>query len=137
LYDGLVVQCKSLQMPFVDVATFLEQDTGKYGVIIDALFGFSFKGPPRPPFDEILAKLSAVTGPMLVAVDIPSGWHVEDGDQAGSGLRPSMLISLTAPKLCARHFKVLSECSSRNGPSLIILASPFNDLSPLVITSTT
>lgn len=42
--------------------------------------------------------------PPIVAVDIPSGWHVEQGDESGEGLRPDMLVSLTAPKLCARHF---------------------------------
>jgi len=33
-----------------------------------------------------------------------SGWHVEDGDTAGDGLQPEMLISLTAPKRAARLF---------------------------------
>ena len=42
---------------------------------------------------------------MLVAIDCPSGWHVEDGDSAGVGLQPDMLISLTAPKRGARHFQ--------------------------------
>ena len=42
--------------------------------------------------------------PAVVAVDIPSGWHVEKGDETGEGLRPDMLVSLTAPKLCAHHF---------------------------------
>ena len=41
----------------------------------------------------------------LVAVDVPSGWHVEDGPREGvPNLQPDMLVSLTAPKLCARHF---------------------------------
>lgn len=31
-------------------------------------------------------------------------WDVEHGDAGGNGLRPDMLVSLTAPKLCARHF---------------------------------
>ena len=38
-------------------------------------------------------------------MDVPSGWHVEAGDESGQGLRPDMLVSLTAPKLCARHFQ--------------------------------
>ena len=33
-----------------------------------------------------------------------SGWHVEDGDIAGDGLQPEMLVSLTAPKRAARLF---------------------------------
>lgn len=33
------------------------------------------------------------------------GWHVEEGDTSGKGLQPDTLISLTAPKKCAAHFK--------------------------------
>lgn len=43
--------------------------------------------------------------PPIVAVDAPSGWHVENGDESGDGLRPEMLISLTAPKLGSKHFE--------------------------------
>jgi pyridoxamine-phosphate oxidase len=39
-----------------------------------------------------------------VSVDIPSGWHVENGDTEGTGLLPDMLVSLTAPKRCAKLF---------------------------------
>ena len=40
----------------------------------------------------------------VVAVDMPSGWDVEKGDSNGLGLKPDMLISLTAPKKCSSHF---------------------------------
>lgn len=42
--------------------------------------------------------------PTIASVDCPSGWHVDNGDESGDGLRPDMLISLTAPKNGARHF---------------------------------
>lgn len=38
-------------------------------------------------------------------MDIPSGWHVENGKTDECNFEPSLLISLTAPKLCAKHFK--------------------------------
>lgn len=38
------------------------------------------------------------------SVDIPSGWDVETGPPEG-GIQPEMLISLTAPKKSAEHFK--------------------------------
>ena len=55
----------------------------------------------------------------MVSVDVPSGWHVENGasyiedlDQTDiepgmkiPALEPDCLISLTAPKMCARSFK--------------------------------
>ena len=36
------------------------------------------------------------------SVDIPSGWDVETGPGDGKTLKPSLLISLSAPKLCAQ-----------------------------------
>ncbi len=81
-------------------------------VILDAIFGFSFSGgSPRSPFDVILQDLAkkeeGIPTPAIVSVDIPSGWDVEMGPPTGEGsLRPDMLVSLTAPKLCAKHFEV-------------------------------
>ena len=94
-----------------------------FDVVIDAMFGFSFKGAPRPPFDDIIAILnrdqalpsssslasSSSPGLRILSVDIPSGWDVEAGDLTGKGLRPDVLVSLTAPKLCAKQ---LSSSSS-------------------------
>ncbi|KAF8111943.1 hypothetical protein N665_0070s0013 [Sinapis alba] len=105
LYTGLVTQLESLSVPFVSVDD-LPQDLSKdFDVIIDAVFGFSFHGAPRPPFDDIIRRLlSLQKRPVIVSVDIPSGWHVEEGDHEGGGIKPDMLVSLTAPKLCAKSF---------------------------------
>ena len=73
-------------------------------VILDAIFGFSFKPPIRPPFDEILPILNSIRLP-IVSVDIPSGWDVEKGNVLGVGLRPNVLISLTAPKEGVKDFR--------------------------------
>lgn len=105
LYSGLVKQLEALAIPFLEVEQALELDAD---VVIDAMFGFSFKGEPRPPFDSILARLAgADDGPPIVSVDIPSGWQVEQreiGDREKL-IRPDMLVSLTAPKVCARLFQ--------------------------------
>jgi len=86
-------------------------------VILDAIFGFSFKPPVRAPFDEVLPLLTQSKLP-IVSVDIPSGWDVEGGrpsdplpGPSGSGgkqidaLDPDVLISLTAPKEGVREYK--------------------------------
>ena len=53
----------------------------------------------------MLEALAATTAP-LVSVDTPSGWHVERGPpDAGAVLRPAVLVSLTAPKMCAACFR--------------------------------
>lgn len=40
-------------------------------------------------------------------LSLPSspGWDVEKGDMQGDGLKPELLISLTAPKECAKFFQ--------------------------------
>lgn len=73
-------------------------------VVLDAIFGFSFKPPVRSPFDGALPLITA-SGLPIVSVDIPSGWDVEKGNAAGVGLSPDVLISLTAPKEGSRGFK--------------------------------
>ena len=75
-----------------------------YHLIVDALFGFSFKPPVRPEFLDIMSRLSE-TKTAVASIDVPSGWDVEHGDINALGLKPDMLISLTAPKKCSSCFK--------------------------------
>lgn len=43
-----------------------------YNLVIDAIFGFSFKGAVREPFGSILDVLKKTTAP-IASIDIPSG----------------------------------------------------------------
>lgn len=43
-----------------------------YGLVVDAIFGFSFTGAVREPFGSILNTLERVTVP-VASIDIPSG----------------------------------------------------------------
>lgn len=43
-----------------------------YELVVDAIFGFSFKGDVREPFHSILSVLSGLTVP-IASIDIPSG----------------------------------------------------------------
>ncbi len=72
-------------------------------VVVDSVFGFSFSGVVRPPFDKLIVAMKDSRAP-IVSVDIPSGWDVDKGNPSEEGLNPSMLVSLTAPKLSSRHF---------------------------------
>lgn len=108
LYQGLVTQMESLGIPFVSVEDVLNASLeSQADIVIDGLFGFSFKGAPRPPFDGLIQAMAAVgrQGSCVVAaIDVPSGWNVEEGDTTKIRFCPQMLISLTAPKLCAKNF---------------------------------
>ncbi|CAI0447945.1 unnamed protein product [Linum tenue] len=67
------------------------------------MFGFSFHGN-YSIYCSLLISIVVIRTPAVVSVDIPSGWHVEEGDVNGGGMKPDMLVSLTAPKLGAKNF---------------------------------
>lgn len=113
LYTGLVTQLESLGVPFLSAEDLPVDLSNDFDILVDAMFGFSFHGTPRSPFDDLIRKLVASLQiriqthqklPSIVSIDIPSGWHVEEGDVSGEGIQPDMLVSLTAPKLCAKKF---------------------------------
>jgi len=107
LYINLVNQCTMMDIPFLDTIppeVILDTD---YKVLVDAVFGFSFRPPVRESFVPLLTALSKSNTP-IAAIDIPSGWHVEKGppkDDLIPYLKPDLLISLTAPKKCAQFFQ--------------------------------
>ncbi|KAA8538147.1 hypothetical protein F0562_027755 [Nyssa sinensis] len=112
LYNGLVTQLESLSVPFLSVEDLPMDLSNDFDILVDAMFGFSFHGTPRPPFDDLIQRLVCLQNlnqtyqksSVIVSIDIPSGWHVEEGDISGKGIKPHMLVSLTAPKLCAKKF---------------------------------
>ncbi|XP_076055969.1 NAD(P)HX epimerase isoform X2 [Oratosquilla oratoria] len=117
LFQNLVVQCTKYGIPFIEDMPSAEDIERSYQVVVDALFGFSFKPPVRPQFQPILETLTKISVP-LASVDIPSGWHVEEGSPSdGPAINPSMLISLTAPKLCAKRFKGIHYLGGRFVPN--------------------
>jgi len=105
LYRNLLQQCKDLDIPVIDsVPESISQH--EYDVVLDGVFGFSFNGSNgvRAPYDKVMQVLKETNVP-IASIDVPSGWDVEQGDAHGDGIKPSMLVSLTAPKLCASTFK--------------------------------
>ena len=63
LYHGLVKQLESLDIPFLPADDVTEGSPlrERYDVVIDAIFGFSFHGSPRPPFDTIVQVLRSAS----------------------------------------------------------------------------
>lgn len=102
LFQGLTTQCQKMDIPFLTEMPEAEVIDEAYNLVIDAIFGFSFKGAVREPFGCILDVLKKTTAP-IASIDIPSGWDVEQG--SADGLQPDMLISLTAPKKSASLFR--------------------------------
>lgn len=108
LFENLVVQCRKMDIEFID--RFESIDWECYEIVVDGLFGFSFRPPAREESMPLLRKLAELSRPKhsIVAIDIPSGWNVEAGPEEDGNttpiIRPDCLVSLTAPKLCAKYF---------------------------------
>ncbi|KAL4800204.1 YjeF N-terminal domain-containing protein [Aspergillus venezuelensis] len=106
IYKGLKTQLSALSVPFIEPSSF-ESTIKSTSLIIDAIFGFSFGGPLRDPFPEIISAMENSPKPVL-AVDAPSSWDIEGGppkEGPGSKFMPEYLISLTAPKPCVKFYK--------------------------------
>ncbi|GFU21435.1 NAD(P)H-hydrate epimerase [Nephila pilipes] len=102
LFEKLSIQCREMDIPFLSFLPLTRLIDESYNLVVDALFGFSFRPPVRTEFRDCMEKLKVLSIP-ICSVDIPSGWDVEKGDE--NGIKPEFLISLTAPKMCATNFK--------------------------------
>lgn len=86
------------------------EDTKRYmhqvDLIVDALFGFSFKPPLREPFGEVLTALKAAREKAIIcSIDVPLGWDVDNGPiDEEINFDPQMLVSLSAPKPCSLKY---------------------------------
>jgi len=102
LFDNLARQITDLEIPVQENLDFSAYTS--FDIVVDALFGFSFKGPSREPFTSIIKQFASSSVP-VISVDIPSGWDVNSGDMYGTEFTPAAVISLTAPKLCMKSYR--------------------------------
>lgn len=117
MYSGLVTQLETLGVEFVEVDHITDNAlVTVYDVVVDALFGFSFSGQPREPFDRLLEVLNPYNSPPpIVAVDIPSGWSVDEGDVSGVGMRPELLVREVKRSMLSLLLLLLSLSFGRHG----------------------
>jgi len=109
IYQRLKAQCDNMKIPTTSDLDSFKTTLASSDVVLDAIFGFSFKPPVRAPFREVLPLLTQSKLP-IVSVDIPSGWDVDAGKPLGDEkgvhvLDPDVLISLTAPKEGVREYR--------------------------------
>ncbi|CAO1618456.1 unnamed protein product [Sympodiomycopsis kandeliae] len=92
IFQSLRRQCETMHIPFIEEDEF-DEAVQAADVVLDCIFGFSFKGPARAPFAAALEVLGSesrleyvgrVTRPPIVSVDIPSGWSVDSGNPSTS-----------------------------------------------------
>ena len=54
--------------------------------------------------------------PAIASIDIPSGWHVEEGDVNGDGIKPDMLVCFHI------HF---GASNKKNNTQLEVVGKPY------------
>lgn len=67
-------------------------------LVIDALFGFGFRGPAREPFARAIEAINDCDAAVL-AVDMPSGVDADTGAVDGAAVRADVTLTFTAPKV--------------------------------------
>jgi NAD(P)H-hydrate epimerase len=102
LYKNLANQCEKMDIKIVDKIPTESQ----FNLIIDAIFGFGFSGEIREPYGKLLQEIKQLEKTIpIVSIDVPSGWDVEKGPINNDSIQPECVISLTAPKICMKHFQ--------------------------------
>uniref|UniRef100_A0A8C7BNX3 NAD(P)H-hydrate epimerase n=1 Tax=Neovison vison TaxID=452646 RepID=A0A8C7BNX3_NEOVI len=102
LFTALVTQCQKMEIPFLgEMPPEPMLIDELYELVVDAIFGFSFKGDVREPFRKQGTKRNR-SRPLSLNTILFSGWDVEKGNSGG--IQPDLLISLTAPKKSATQF---------------------------------
>lgn len=81
-----------------DLATEAARGVFEADVLIDAILGTGFRPPVSGIYAEAIAKMNAVTVP-VIAVDIPSGADADVmGEQTGAVARADAIVTFTAPR---------------------------------------
>ncbi|KAJ5463069.1 AI-BP family protein [Penicillium sp. IBT 31633x] len=104
LYQRLRIQLQNLSVPFITDFPAALKTTD---LLVDAIFGFSFGGPLRDPFGDIVSQIESANVPVL-SVDAPSSWDIQSGppkEGPGAKFMPDALISLSAPKPCVAYYR--------------------------------
>lgn len=96
--------CKQHQVDFVnaggryrEVTSVEEVVIPSMGMIIDGIFGTGFHGAPPPHILSIIQFANATKVP-IIAVDIPSGLHGENGQVSGGAIVATITAFLGLPK---------------------------------------
>lgn len=99
------------------------EDLENNDLIVDAIFGFSFHGNPRSPFDNIIKSINNSKKP-VVSIDVPSGLQIDlnnsEDEKNKLCVNSEMNISLMLPKEGIANYKKKHYLSGRFIPHSII-----------------
>ncbi|MGI9595337.1 MAG: NAD(P)H-hydrate epimerase, partial [Acidimicrobiales bacterium] len=77
-------------------------------VVIDALIGYSLRGPPRGRIGQLIDGIQSVS-PIVVSLDTPSGLDVTDGSTPGPVVTADGTLTLALPKIGLRSAPQVGE----------------------------
>ncbi|KRY28320.1 NAD(P)H-hydrate epimerase, partial [Trichinella spiralis] len=98
----LLSQAREFQIPIFETTD--DIDWSHVDLIIDAVQGLHSNPPVKKPYKQIVASVIGFISIPIVSIDIPSGWHADEGPIGPDALQPEAIISLTVPKKCAEKF---------------------------------
>ncbi|MEW6032512.1 MAG: NAD(P)H-hydrate dehydratase [Bacillota bacterium] len=67
-------------------------------VVVDALLGTGARGRPREPVADLIALVNSVSGPRVLAVDLPSGLDADTGRARGEAVRAAATVTFGGVK---------------------------------------
>ncbi|HEV8607140.1 MAG TPA: NAD(P)H-hydrate epimerase [Tepidisphaeraceae bacterium] len=88
---------EAMNLPRLAWETALDQ-LAPPNLIIDAIFGTGLTEAPRPPFQDIVNRVTVTRRP-IIAIDIPSGLDCDTGRPFGPCIRASRTVTFVAPKV--------------------------------------
>ncbi|HOB74334.1 MAG TPA: NAD(P)H-hydrate epimerase [Phycisphaerae bacterium] len=68
-------------------------------VVADALLGTGFTGEVREPMAGVIRQMNSLDGPLIVAVDVPSGLNADTGQPGGIAVRAHRTVTFLAEKV--------------------------------------
>jgi len=74
------------------------EELDDYDVVVDALFGTGFRGPPRAEAAALIGRITDARA-HVVSVDLPSGVHASTGEVAGAAVEADLTVTFHAPKV--------------------------------------
>lgn len=68
-------------------------------ILVDALLGTGFAGEVREPLAGVIRRINSLHGPLIVAVDVPSGLNADTGEPGGVAVKAHHTVTFLAAKV--------------------------------------
>lgn len=91
---GLAIE-PVLEKPAIEAAA---QRWAAADAVVDAMLGTGFAGEVREPMATAIRQLNALSGPLVLAVDVPSGLDCQSGAAAEATVRADVTVTFVARK---------------------------------------